>query len=80
MLFDLFVLKFENLNAVWQCSLCCLGLVEEINNFSIRESLFDVFVTEINYGISISKSFSAYAIAENNFFFTVKINSLNFTI
>ena len=80
MLFNLFVLKFENLNAVWQCSLCCLGLVEEIDNFAIRESLFYIFIAEINYGVSICKSFTAYAIAENNFFFTIKVNSLDFPI
>lgn len=71
MLLYLFVLKFENLNAVWHCCLCCLGLVEEIHDFAIWESLFDIIVTKINYRISIGKSLTSNAVAENNFFFAI---------
>ena len=80
MLFDLFVLEFEDLDAIWHCGLSCLCLVKEVDNLAIRESLFNILITEINYGISISKSFSTYTIAENNFFFTIEINSLNFSV
>jgi hypothetical protein len=71
MLLNLFVLKFEHLNAVWHCRLCCLGLVEEIDDFAIWESLFDILVAKINYGVPIAKSFTPNAVAENDFFFAI---------
>ena len=79
-LFNLIVSKLKDLEPIWECGLGCLGFCKVINNFLVWISLFNVIVIKVNYGIAIRENFSFHAIVEDNFFLTIFIDSLDFSI
>ena len=80
MLFDLHVLKFEDLKSIWECCLGSLCFCKIIDNFWIWKCLLNITVVEVYYSVSIRECLSAYSIAEYDFFFTGKVSTLYFTI
>jgi hypothetical protein len=79
-LLNLHVLEFEDLEAIWECGLGCLGLCKIIDNLGVWESLFDIVIVEIYDGIPIRESLPSDAIAKYYFFFTAQVSSLHLTV
>jgi len=79
-LFDLVVAEFENLQLVRESCLRRLSLCEVINNFAIRESLLDILIVEVDDSIAIWEGLALNSIVENDFLFTVLVNSLNLSV
>lgn len=80
MLFNLFVLKFENLKAIRECRLCCLSLSKVINNLSIWESLFNIIVIEMDNSVAIWECLSPDPIAKYDFLLLVEVGPLYLAI
>jgi len=80
MLFNLHVLEFEHLKAIWESSLSCLGFSKIIYDLWIWEGLFDIVIVEVDNCIAVWECFSSYPIAEDDFFLATKVSSLHLTI
>ena len=79
-LFNLVVREFENLKAVRHSCLCCLSFAEEINNFLVWVSLFDVPIYKVYYLVAVGISFSPNFVGKDHLFLAIAIHSLNFAI
>ena len=80
MLFNLIVWEFEDLQGIWECCLSCFSLSKIVNNFAIWICLFDVWIIEVDYGVSIREWFTLDTIIEYYFLLSTCIDSLDFTI
>ena len=80
MLLDLVVAELEYLQFVWESRLGSLCLSKEVDNFAIREGLFDVLVVKIDDSVSIWEWFTLNAIVEDDLFLTVLVDPLYFAI
>ena len=79
MLLNLLVLEFEDLYAVWESCLCRFSLCKEIADLATLKALLNIIVLEENYLVTIWPNLPLYTVGENDFFFTVVINSLDLT-
>jgi len=52
-LLDLVVAELEYLQFVWESRLSSLCLSKEVDNFAIREGLFDVLVVKVDDSVTI---------------------------
>ena len=79
-LFDLAVAEFEHLQFIRESCLSCLSLCEEVYDLTIRKSLFDILIVEVDNSVAVWMRFSFDTIIEDDFFLAILINALNFTI
>ena len=79
-LLDLVIAKFENLQLVRKSRLRRLGLCKEVDNLSIRKSLLDILVVEVNDSIAVWERLPFNTVVENDLFFSVLVNSLYLSI
>ena len=79
-LFYLVVRKFENLKAVRHSCLGCLSLTEEIHNFLVWISLFDVPIYKVYNLVAVRVSFSPNLVGEDHLFLTIAVHPLDFTV
>ena len=80
MLLDLVIAEFENLQLVRKSRLRRLGFCEEVDNLSIRKSLLDILVVEVNDSIAVWERLPFNTVVENDLFFAVLVNSLDLSI
>lgn len=80
MLLDLTVRELEHLQAISVGRLSCPRLGEVVNNLAIWVRLLDVIIVEVDDGVSISESFSANAVAKDDFFLAVGVCALNLAV
>ena len=80
MLFDLFVLEFEDLEPFWERSLGSLGLLEIVDDLLVRIGLLDVSVVEEDNCVACWVSFSSHFVAEDDFFLSVHVDALDFAV
>jgi len=79
-LFNLLICKFENLKAIRKCSLSCLGLAEVIDDSLIGVGLLDVTVVKVDNSIAVCEGFTTHFVTEDDFFLSIHIHSLNFSV
>ena len=79
-LLDLFVLEFEDLHTVGESGLGSFGLREEVASLAFFETLLDIAVLEENYLVAVWPDLPLHTIWKNDFFLTVIIDSLDFTL
>ena len=80
MLFNLAVAKFKDLKLVREGSLRRLCLSKEVDDLSVLESLLNILVVEVNYGVTIWEGLTFDTVVENYFFLPILIDALNLTI
>ena len=80
MLFNLIVWEFEDLQGIWECCLSSFSLSKIVNNFAIWICLFDIWIIEVDYGVSIRERFTLDTIIEYYFLLSTCVDSLDFTI
>ena len=80
MLLDLVIAEFENLQLVRKSRLRRLGFCEEVDNLSIRKSLLDILVVEVDDSIAVWERLPFNTVVENDLFFAVLVNSLDLSI
>lgn len=80
MLFNLFVIEFEDLQSVRHGGLSGLSFMEVVDNSLVGESLLQISVAEVYYRVAVCESLSSYLVAEDNFFLAVQVDSLNFAV
>ena len=80
MLFDLVVAKFKDLKLVREGSLRRLCLSKEVDDLSVLESLLNILVVEVNYGVAIREGLTFDTVVENDFFLSILIDALNLAI
>ncbi len=80
MLFNLRVGKLEDLEPIGEGGLCGLSIREVIGYLAIGECLLDIIIVEIYYRIAITPDLSPNSISKNNLFFSVFVDSLDFSI
>lgn len=80
MFFNLVVGKFENLQSILECCLSCLCLCKVICDFLVRKSLLYILIIEVDDSITIWEWLTLYAIVEDYFFFSIRVDSLYLAI
>ena len=71
MLLDLLVLELEDLHPIWEGSLRCLCICEEVAYFSALEALLNVVVLEEHYLVAIRPDFPLHTVREDDFLLAI---------
>lgn len=80
MFFNLVVCELENLHAVGEGRLGRLGFGKVVADPLVGVSLLDVVVVEVHDCVAVGEHLPLYPVIEDDFLFTVFINSLDFSI
>ena len=76
----LLVREFKYLKSIRKCCLGRFSFCKVINNLLVRICLLDIFISKVNYSVTIGMGLTFDSIGKDDFFFSRLVNSLYLTI